>query len=890
MKDYKDITYKYLKTYKKRTILTIFGIILSIALMTAIGTMIVSVRDAKLKNAIRVDGKYHGIIKAVDKEKVDTVINNVKVKEAGIGREEGSGVVSKLTEEEKRRFDLKSPYRYININSYDEKALSLLPYKLKEGRFPSSPNEIAIEYWIVDDFPKKVKIGDKIKVPIGTRYIINEDENGKETKTKAGIHDYGSSRETFEQTDEKEFTIVGLLDTNDIWKGKNSTEAITYIDKDSLVNGHKYDIYLKMNSLKDIHNEMYKMAGVNNWKQCKVDDDLDSLGKVKFNESILKLYGKSLNKSYNWYIVGLFIFVVSLIMIATIAVIYNSFNISVLERTSQFGLLRTIGATPEQIKRIVMEEAALLGLIGIPAGLAFGVIATKLVLYVVGFFKFNIIVDFTDLKMTYSIPVYIIATVLGLITIFLSANKPSKKAGEISPLEAIRSTGDYKKEDLRRVKSFRFIRKIFGVEGEIAYKNLKRDRKRFNITVFSMVISVALFITFSTFSNYMVKVRTNERDEDVDFEVNEYFYSEESSNIDTMYNDLRNMKDVNKVYRFRDGMQGVFVKEEIINPKLKEAESMLYDPGESKGDYVKIYTNYIYTFGDENIEYLQPLLKEGKINLKAMNEENGVLLITRTTAYNMGTGKKTTLDGYDINVGDELIINVCDNEGKGEKNKVVKVMGILERGPLYVGYGNNGGMNIITTDEVFDKLILEKASPLLYVAMEKDGNRERVLEYLEKLRKTNSHIDYTDYSEVARDEKNTSIVINIFLYGFVVVIGLISSINIVNTISTNLILRSKELAMLKAVGMDQEALKKMVSLESLYYGLYATIYGGIVGTGLTYILYRIILEVDEFEWAIPWKNILIGCGAATLIALLSGYIPLRRMDSKDIIERVKIGK
>src|SRR5699024_5714401 len=118
--------------------------------------------------------------------------------------------------------------------------------------------------------------------------------------------------------------------------------------------------------------------------------------------------------------------------------------------------------------------------------------------------------------------------------------------------------------------------------------------------------------------------------------------------------------------------------------------------------------------------------------------------------------------------------------------------------------------------------------------------------------------------------------------------ALISSINIINTISTNLILRTRELAMLKAVGMEQRALKRMVSLESIYYGLYATIYGGLAGTGLTYVLHRIVLEVREFEWTIPWKNIITACGAATLIALFSGYSPLKRINDGVIVEKIKM--
>src|SRR5699024_5758453 len=141
-------------------------------------------------------------------------------------------------------------------------------------------------------------------------------------------------------TDEKEYTVVGFIDPEYIWKGKNSTEAISYIEKNNLFPGDKYSVYVKMNSLKNIHDEMYELAGVKNWRSSEANEDYDSLEKVHFNESLLKLSGKSLNDNFNKFVIGVFIFVVSLIMVATIAVIYNSFNISILERISQFGLLR----------------------------------------------------------------------------------------------------------------------------------------------------------------------------------------------------------------------------------------------------------------------------------------------------------------------------------------------------------------------------------------------------------------------------------------------------------------------------------------------------------------------------------------------------------------------
>src|SRR5699024_7769332 len=364
-----------------------------------------------------------------------------------------------------------------------------------------------------------------------------------------------------------------------------------------------------------------------------------------------------------------------------------------------FGLLRTVGATPKQIKGIVMKEGALLGLIGIPIGLICGVVAMKIVLYVIGFFKFDFL---DDLQIYYSIPVYIIASLLGIITVFLSANGPAKKAAKVPPLEAVRSTGSYRKEDLSKVKGSKTVRKVLGIKGEIAYKNLRRNRKRFVITVFSMTISIVLFITFATFSDNVFKMNIIENENAVDFRIDDVSYYENPNTLNTTYNDLRKMEEVEKIYKFEDTHLYLLIEKEKINPKLLEIDSYAYEEDNKNNDIVGVYNNTLMTVGNENMEQFEPLLKQGKIELEEMNKKSGVIVEKTTAAQNEETDKMAVLDGYDINVGDELTINTGQSEE--EENQVVKVMGILEKGLLDWEYGEYGGINIITTEEVLEKI------------------------------------------------------------------------------------------------------------------------------------------------------------------------------------------
>ncbi len=873
MKSYKDITYRYLKGQKNRTLLTLLGIILSVALISAVGTIAVSFRDALIIDAIRDNGSYHAIFKEISREQIDKLMNHVEVSEAGISGLEGSARVVETTDEERQEYGWDIPYRYLEINSYDTKALEMLPSNLKEGRFPKTSDEIVIEYWMANYFKEKVKIGDRIKLTIGDRSFKDElDEEGELLNRE----------ETFENIREKEYTVVGFTEPRYLWKGNLETKAITKFDNNSTL-GINNNVYIQISNLKDAKNKIENVA-----RDIGVD-----IENVNYNENLLRLHGQSIDDDINKFLISISTFIISLIVISTVAVIYNAFNISVLERISQFGLLRSIGATPKQIRGIVLKEAMLLSIIGIPIGLFSGVFAMKVVLYIIGLLKADIPV-FSDMEITISKTVFIISTIIGLVTVFLSAIGPAKRAGKVSPLEAIRNTGDLKKESFKKVKSSLIVRRILGVEGEIAYKNLRRNRKRFLITVFSMVISISLFITFSSFSDFMFKVGIVNNKDMGDFAIR----GDMEGKGEEIYAQLKDLKDVKRIYKVQSiGGQGL-IDENKISKKMIEMEPYMFE--DKKDGLTEVNNVEVITIGDENFDVLKNLLKEGNLDIEKLNEEDGVLVINNTYAYNDKTGGSVLMEGYKLTPGDELLYFPyhLDQEGEDMQYAKLKVTGILEKGILDFNYNLNSSINVITTEKVWNKLSrgeyedskytdLKESYMEMYIEMIKDGDIENIRSYLEETKEEISDFHYIDYAQSAKDDRIMGIIMSIFLYGFVAIITLISSINIINTISTNIILRTKEIAMIKAVGMNESRIKRMVALESLFYGIYAAIFGGVIGTGLTYIMFKIVFDFRPFEWIIPWKNIGIACIGATIIALLSGAYPLRRINDKIIVESMK---
>ncbi|MSS44190.1 ABC transporter permease [Anaerosalibacter bizertensis] len=871
IKNYKQITYRYLKVQKKRTILTIIGIILSVALITAIGTMVMSMRDAAIKDVIKRMGDYHAIFTDVPSDKIDKITKNVEVEKSGITKAKGYAPLRETTEEE-RREDIPIPYKYLSVRGYDKESLDILPYKVKEGRFPVSSDEIVLEKLLLEYFPKKPKVGDRIVLSLGKRMMV-KGEDGKETVEPQylnGGFDYSDLGERFEKEEEKEYTVVGIMESDNVWHESYIYDTIVGLDKKDLKDNN-YDIYVRFSSVNKARDKAEKIA-----KNIGLSEE-----NIQYNDDLLELSAQSPSKALNNALVQMLIFIIALVIVATVAVIYNSFNISVLERISQFGLLRSVGSTPKQIRDMVFKEATLLSAIGIPIGLFCGVLAMKIVLYIISLIKFDFVADF---EIVISPIVFLISSILGLVTVYLSAYGPAKKAGKISPLDAVRNTGGFKKETFNKVKSSKLIRKLFGMEGELAYKNLRRNRKRFVITVFSMVISIVLFISFSSFSNYIFSIGAVSDDEVGNF----FIYSPGDLDLNSISKELKNMEDVKRVYKSSIGFVDALVEDDAISPKLKELNEGYYD--EKRQGSTVVSNSNIMTFGNDNMDALKPYLKDGTIDVEKLNSENGVLVVTTIPGYNEETNKGAIIEGFNFKIGDKILIWENLGDAPDGNLKEVKVMGILERGLLSneFKYNLNGGLNIVSTEEMYDKLKDTDLDSQIYIEMEREGNNGPVREYLAELEEKDSNFHYVDYSEQAEEERKINIIMNIFLYGFVAVIALISCVNIINTISTNLILRTRELAMIKAVGMAQKSVKKMVALESIYYGLIATIYGGIIGTGLSYVLYKIVMEIREFEWMIPWNSILISSIGAIAVALISAYIPLKRINNGNIIDKIKM--
>lgn len=825
---YKNLTGKYLKASRKRTLLTIIGIVLSVALISTIGLFFNGIQIAQVEEAKNNYGAFHLMFTKVDDSLSSKIVNNPKVSRYGffnMGEEvilEEKIVVTELFA--------------------TDKALELLPYRAKEGKFPEKEEEVAIEEWALSYIDKNAKVGEKIKF------------------------------------NNKEYNLVGILE-NSIQNQMDSRAMI--LSKDNNIRKNNAALAVEISS------ETSLGRAVN---ELKVLGEKDT---VVENKYLLMMQGVGESSNMAGFLLTLSI-IVSIVVISTIAVIYNSFQISVVERIKQFGLLRAVGATPKQVRKLVLREATVLALIGVPIGLLLGVLAIYVITFV---FKLIGGDSIFSIEPQVSPTIMAISAVVGTVSIYFSALIPAIFAGKTSPLVAISSRAAITKEKIKRRKH-RIVQMLFGFEGVLASKNIKRSRKRYRITVFSIVISVVLFITFKSFMDMSLGItKTPNESQNIHFSVvRDMKATDEDLKIeDKIIDNIKSLSNVDKVYKVYDAY--CFNAYMNKDKQIKEVEAIggIYVDNNPALKENMLVRSSIGVYDKEALEASKKYLISGGIDIDKLSEENGVVLIKKSRIYNAKTDRTYYGLIADIKVGDEIELeyNIALEKVKGTEpikveNKKVRVMAILEDDPFNFR-GAQDGLKLITTEKVVENLTgRNDIKPVNLNITIKDVENEKVANAeIEKAIKENSSLNIINNIDNNRRDKTSTLLVKILMYGFVIVVSLIGSVNIINTLTTNIILRKRELAGLKSIGLTQKGLRKMIILEGILYGIIGSIYGSILGCTLSFFMYQSLGEIREFPWSIPWSSMAIATIAALVIGYLSVLSPLSRIKKENLIEVIR---
>lgn len=829
-------TIKSLKLNKKRTIVTIIGIMLSTALICGVAGLVSSFQNSLIDWARTNDGNYHVTFKNVSSDKAQYVTENQKVKDyflsssLGWANLEGSKATNKP---------------YLHVLAYDKKALENYGVVLTDGRLPQNPNEIIITESVLTGARVSLKIGDTITLNIGTRrsnddYYLNDDNL------------YTEDDESIVDTKEKTYTIVGFMETLDVENFYSpGYSALTYMDETPSV----IDISVLYKSPKE-----YEKTTKDICKTLNLNFD----GDVYVNSDFLRFQGVMSDSMLNvlYTIAGVVIFI---IVISSVFVIRNSFSISVAEKNRQYGMLSSVGATSKQIRRNVIFEGMVIALIAIPLGILFGIVAIMILLKVVNYLLTDML---SGLGFTYSINLLavLISVAISIITIYLSCLIPARKAAKISPIESIRGNNDIKINS-KKLRTSKLTKKLFGIGGVIASKNLKRSKKKYRTTVISLVISIFIFISLSSFLSLGTKT-------------SEFYYTDFKFNMYVECLDNSNTQIYEKISKLENIDDSAYCYEsslDIDNNKYASefGKKILEDDSSPNGIAFMVYNN----------EYFKRYIKE--LGLNENDYKTTVVLLDYATLYNED-GSKTVDRIYSLKSGDKV------NVKSGDKEKTLTISKFTDVKPMgqeavYYDHGI-----IVVSEDYIKEVFKEDVNNSdyyhlsdLFIKSSKPQELENTLNDLIKQGGDYYGLTVFNYETYMKQEQRMLLVVKIFLYGFITVITLIGVTNIFNTITTNMILRSKEFAMLKSVGMSSKEFNKMIRLESIMYGTKSLLIGIPLGILGSYGMYKAFAQGIDLGYTLPLPAIIISIVFVFIIVGITMKYSLNKINKQNIIETIR---
>ena len=508
------LTIKNLKLNKKRTIVTIIGIMLSVALITAVASIYASGIKSLINYETRIEGNFHTVFYNVPINDIDKFENNRNIETLNITKGIGYAKVDSKNEDK--------PYAY--IKGFTKEALNKLSIRLDIGRLPENDSEIVIPTHLKTNGRLELNLNDTITLEVGKRI----DSTGYELVQNNPFQrsDSDGNGESLIETKTKTYKIVGIIErpaTNIENYAAPGYTFVTYID-DSKISGN-IDIYARFtkDGVKDCYKTIANILGVDPalFKKIYNQEKFTDEEYEEFSEQMKKTYLIDVNK----YLIDLetnpissssisslgtvVCIVIGIIVFTSVFCIKNSFDISITEKIKQYGMLRSVGATKKQIKRNVFYEATILGLIGIPLGILLGYLASYILVIISNYYLSDMIQAGFKLEVAFSMIAVLVAIVLGIVTIYFSAFRSAKRASKVSPIDSIRNSANIKINP-KKIKSPKFIKKVFGMGGEISFKNLKRNKKKYRTTVISIVVSVFVFIALSGFMGLAFQEVKNE--------------------------------------------------------------------------------------------------------------------------------------------------------------------------------------------------------------------------------------------------------------------------------------------------------------------------------------------------------------------------------------------
>lgn len=847
----------YIKKYKNRSISIGIGIVLGIALIVGVGSLSFSAKEQNIKQTEYELGSHFVRYNDLNDNQVDD-IENMKNDGTGDNPKDNIGKLGLIT-----YYDSSTPESddLTNIASVNRELLELQNTELVKGNFPKKANEVVIEKWVLDNLGVKPEIGQKITIDL-----------------------YGRKKK-------ETFVVSGIL--SDRVSAKSSGIMEIFLNRDFKKSNEKTDAYVRFKDDKNIVENIYLVAD---------DLGLDDEG-ISVNRMLLDAMGQLEEIDYNL----IYSAIAAAIVLAI--VVYGVFNISIIQRISEYGLIRAIGGKLSDIVKLLLTELLLIWLVSLPIGVAVGYLVAVLLKKVSG----NVFTEMAVELSTISVPIEIIgfASVVSLLIIVFIVVLLAWKIKRISPIDEIRGNIKTSVDKKRNQKMIRKRKnnslsysKIIPIEIKMAMKNVLRNKSGFAITLISMCLGSVMFLASSFYSDLM-EDQQKKLDEvskvNTDFKISmiptkPMYAGYSAKDIDN----IRSINGVEDVGEIRNLYARMFLKENQILDKeyFKEENEWTYNKDVLAGLLVdcgngdKILKSGVYGYNDTLLKKLDKHLAKGNVNLKEMNnEEVAIAMVPKNNGkYTVGVdiGDKLKVTFREDGISSEEYFKMTDTGGK-YITKEFKIVGIVNELVDYSDYYvSDNSVNLVLSNKQFEKFSGYKNAQIVNIEMKDDANREKVAKQILAIANRTSGNVFADLTEerktLAAMEENKQMFIN----AIIGILFLISIINIVNNIKYSMVSRRAEFGIIRAVGADNKMFRKIVLSEGLMYGLYSGVISVIVALIVCCGIYSPIAEflispkflVNPITFA---GVFLMNVGLGALVS----YLPFVEMRNISIVESIE---
>lgn len=520
-----------------------------------------------------------------------------------------------------------------------------------------------------------------------------------------------------------------------------------------------------------------------------------------------------------------------LILFAGVLMISSSLNSSVAQRTKFFGMMRCIGMSKKQIVRFVRLEALNWCKTAVPIGLALGVSASWILC---GVLRYAVGEEFSNIPL-FGISVIGIVSgiIVGVVTVLLAARSPANQAAKVSPVTAVSGNSEHGK-----MKNHTFHARSIKIETALGIHHATSAKKNLLLMTGSFALSIILFLSFTVLIDFVNHLMPQSAaTSDIDISSSDGLNSIDNALAET----LRGMNGVKQVY----GRRGSF---DI--PAERDTGTMVSS------------TVDLVSFDDFDLDCLK---KDG-----ALHRGSNLSKVYGNSNYALAAWDKDS----SWKIGDKILIG--DEE--------IEISGLLKYDPFSSNGLTNGKITLITSGETFTRLTGITGYSLIMVQTTSQATDEDVSQLRNTVAESGNH--FSD----KRDQRTsgTYLAFVFCIYCFLGIITLVTVLNIVNSISMSVSAKIKQYGAMRAVGMDEQQITKMIFAEALTYAFWGGGIGCAIGLPLSKMLYDFLIS-DHFPyavWSIPVRSLVIILLFVAFAATLAAYAPAKRIRNTTVTETI----